>query len=184
MTTPQPITFGGDLRDWFVQQAQNHQLAWLLVHSDDGVNWGTVKNGRLVISHDHFPEIAPPLRAITLQQARLFGTTGELLIWRKDEGHVSRFQAATDEADTLQAHYLLWGDRQEGSAKDGFVLLADGAEGLRHAPPLPVGVSFDATTQRMALQLQHHIAYDEDGQAYIVGSRLTGLTFVSPTEEK
>ncbi|MEZ4726042.1 MAG: CRISPR-associated protein Csx19 [Caldilineaceae bacterium] len=178
-----PADFDGDLRAWLQQEAQKRKLPWLLAHSDDGVNWGKIEKNRLLISHDYFATLAPPLRTATLQQARLFGSAGELLLWQVDGQWRGRFLAADPNAESVTMRYLLWGDRSEGK-KEGFVLLADGAEGLRHAPPLPAETTFDPKTQHICLQVQHYINYDKDGQAYIASSRLVTIDVVAQKEER
>lgn len=178
-----PSAFNDDLRTWLAQEAQKRALPWLLAHSDDGVNWGKVESARLLISHDYFADLAPPLLAETLQQVRLFGPEGELLLWPIDGQWQGRFLAETAAGQTLTTHYLLWGDRCEQKAADNFLLLAEGAEGLRHGLPFPVEGNFDPQTQRVALQIEHYLAYDDDGQAYIAASRLHSLSIVSRNKE-
>ena len=180
-----PADFGGDLRTWLVAQAQEHELVWLLAHADDGINWGMVQDSKLTVSGDLYPSYAPLLRVETLQQVRLFGERGELYLWQADGVWQGRFLAgsADQTQEILTAEYLLWGDKWGDedtlAPQSGFVLLADGVEGLRHAPPLPQGQDFDPTKQQLSLQVAHHVAYDEDGQAYVAASRLVKIGVVA-----
>jgi len=178
-----PPAFCGDVRGWLLQKSQEYQLPWLLAHADDGINWGVVREGALLLSSDFYAVYAPPLRVATLQQVRLFGAAGELYLWRVGTAWQGRFLAAGEAAESLTAHYLLWGDAQDGSSTAGFALLADGAEGLRHAPPLPT-TKFDPKRQNLCVQVQHYLAYDEDGQAHIAASRLVELLVVDKQEER
>lgn len=70
---------------WLTEQAQHHGLHFLLAHADDGVIWGRVDNDGLHTSH-RIAAQSPQLRAVTLQQCRLFGPAGELLVWRDQTG--------------------------------------------------------------------------------------------------
>ena len=86
-----PVTVGAAFEDdasgWLAREASQHRLSTLLAHADDGVIWGRVDKGVLQTSHSAFPQVSPPLRALTLQQARLFGPDAELLVWRDGEGN-------------------------------------------------------------------------------------------------
>ena len=77
----QPI-FESGIALALAEQARAYNLHWLLAHADDGVIWGEVRANGLHLSSDVFPQVSPPLRAITLQQARLFGPDAELFFWK------------------------------------------------------------------------------------------------------
>lgn len=149
---------------------RNYNLRWLLAHADDGVIWGELRADGLHLSGDAFPDVSPPLRAETLRQVRLFGSQAEILLWKDAAWRGRLIQDGADEPDNVfdEAH-LLWGTEVE-DRQDGFVLLQEGREGLRHAPPLP-----DDAQLPVRLKVRHYVAYDPDGQAYIAYSRLTGL---------
>ncbi len=81
-----------DARGWLGQR-MTEGMPWLLVHADDGVIWGKrMEDGQLALSSDVFdsqaqyPAIAVELRGPTIQQARIFGEAGELLVWRTEDG--------------------------------------------------------------------------------------------------
>jgi CRISPR-associated protein (TIGR03984 family) len=104
-----------------------------------------------------------------------------LYLWRVDEQWHGRFlDGSSDKAvDTFSTIYLLWGtseDTRQDNVDERFLLLADGEEGLRHAPPRPK--NFDADNHYLALTVQHYVAYDGDGQAYVAASRLVGFQTV------
>lgn len=151
------------------EQATLYGLQWLLAHADDGVIWGELRHGELHLSCDAFPEVSPLLRIETLQQVRLFGHLSELLMWRDES--TWRARLIRDDAGESHQYYeeahLLWGTDVD-LKKDGFILLRQGKEGLRHAPPL-------ASSDSPRLKVRHYIAYDRDGQAYITYSRLVSL---------
>ena len=152
------------------EQAKLYGLRWMLAHADDGVIWGELRDDKLHLSCDAFPKISPPLRIETLQQVRLFGHLAELLMWRDES--TWRARLIKDHAGELNPCYdedhLLWGTDTD-QEKDGFVLLRQGKEGLRHALPLA------SADSRPRLKVRHYIAYDQDGQAYIAYSRLVSL---------
>jgi CRISPR-associated protein (TIGR03984 family) len=170
---------------WLVGQAIAHGLTTLLAHADDGVIWGQAVGEQLVLSGHAFPDVSPLLRAVTLQQARLFGERAELLVWRDGNG-AWRARLLDDEGmeksgwcfDETQ---LQWGDRQEGE-KDSFTLVCEGQEGLRHAVPLPAaGIPFDPPSRKrdrwhpLRLGVRHYLERDEDGMLVVTQGRLTRL---------
>jgi len=166
---------------WLAQQAITYGLTTLLAHADDGVIWGRMVGGRLALSSDAFPKVSPRLRAVTLQQARLFGEQAELLVWRDGDGHWHGRLLDDNGTDLRGWRFdeaqLQWGDHVEAE-KDGFTLLAEGQEGLRHAVPLPAGdISFDPPGWHpLCLRVRHYLERDkEDGILIITQSRLTRL---------
>lgn len=173
---PVPMNLETELQSWLDAQARTYQLNWLLAHADDGVIWGELRNDGLHLSGDAFPDISPRLRAVTLQQVRLFGSAAELLLWR--DGSIWQSQViqgrviqdgAGEPCEYYDESHLLWGDRVE-EQKDGFLLLRQGSEGLCHTPPLPQTAQLPAQ-----LLVRHYLAYDADGQAYVAFSRLIAL---------
>lgn len=162
-----PEDFKDNVLAWLEKEAKAYELRWLLIHADDGVIWGELRNEKLHLSSDLF---GPQLRAKTLQMVRLFGFNGELFIWRTD---YCNWQARLivdyqgDENEYFDETMLLWGTECKKS-KDGFFLWEHGSEGLRHAPPVD-------EKEDLKLKVRHYIHYDEDGQAYINFSRLVFL---------
>lgn len=173
--------FHNDPAAWFASQAQPN-VTFFLAHADDGVIWGEVRDGELVLAAEAFHEIKHIqvlLRAATLQQARLFGPAGELRVWRTSNGFTA---CLIQDGDTPLEQIIpecqwLWGDKSEGEA-NGFTLLREGQQGMLHAPPI-TGLG---ANQRVALQVKHFIEFDDDGQARIRLSRLAGLKKVGGEE--
>lgn len=170
---PQPLTppadFAADPAVWFALLAKEHHLNWLLAHADDGVIWGAWRDGGWQLSSVAFPEVSPALRGVTLQAVRLFGENSEVFIWRTETTWRARLIA---DGLPLAEHYdertLLWGDHVQQQSY-GFVLLEQGAEGLRHAPPLVNG------QPPAYLTVRHYLNADDDGQARVSMSRLVKL---------
>lgn len=167
---------------WIIDQARRYNLQYALVYADDGVIWGFFDNGRWSWSSDAFSNVSPPLRLLTLQQARLFGPTAEMLIWR--ESHQMRgrvlVEGAGDEGTFFDEAYLLWGyrARRHGQEQNGFRLMQEGAQDLRHAPPMQEGTHGlrhappIAIAEQGKLWLRNYVAFDDDGCAYVQKDRL------------
>jgi len=171
-----------ELKSWFEQHVKDGETRLLLAHHDDGVVWGRVENGTLTIAADVFsdtPEVQTQLNPATLRQARLFNETSELLLWHLDNAsfkHRMLDESGLAKDDFFAETYLLWGEGEKAD-KQGFTLMVEGKQGLRHAPPLR-----DAVNERDKLTVIHHLEYDNNGQAHIARSRLAGLEIVQ--EEK
>lgn len=160
--------FKEDLRNWLVDKSLKHNLLYLLAHADDGVIWGRIdKNSGFVNSGDFFKEVVVQLRPHTLQQARLFGPAGELLIWFDGEKFSARLIADEQEKPdhAYEETHWLWGEGME--SRDNFTLMHEGRQGLHHAPPVENAKGF-----RVGMRVRHYIEYDDFGQAYVVNSRL------------
>jgi len=174
---------------WLEVQARSAGLAYLLAHADDGVIWGRVdEDGTLHSSHDAFPDVSPPLREGTLQQARLFGPGGELLLWRDGDDWRARLaqDAPADGEDcTYDEPQMLWGYRHIDTT-DGFTLVDEGQQGLRHAPPIiaPPG-AFAPNDRPLRLVVRHYLTPDRDsGLLRVWLSRLLDVTCASNGKEE
>lgn len=175
-TVPVAETELSDLGAWLVEQAkvQGQKHHWLLAHADDGVVWGRVDAAGLHTSSQVAPEVSPPLRAATLQQARLFGPGGELLLWRSDDGWQARLLSdGVLGSDYCDEDQIVWGTEAQ-AMDDGFTLLREGSEERLHAVPLTAD-SPAAKERRIRLCVRHYLDYNEDGEARIAASRLLDL---------
>ena len=164
---------------------QDNGTPYLLAHADDGVIWGRFDDGSLTTAADVFrqaadaQEVVVELRPKTLQQARLFGTEGEILIWKDNKGFTARLLNEEHvPADDILPNEDVWlwgtGMEVEGvAAEANFTLMHEGLQGLRHAPPV-----VQAIDQRYGLRIRHQLNYDDRGQAYIAYSRLVNLVRV------
>lgn len=185
--------------------AAEDQKVWLLAHADDGINWGRVSldaaGGALLTSRDALnqflagapadkrqrdeAEIArdacPPLRVQSLQQLRLFNVHTELLLWRAGDG-AFRSRTIRSETQDIAATWvdcyderqLLWGTHGV-HLRNGFTLLRDGAQGLRHAVPRKLEMDDNGKlTAPPCLLVRHYLAKDEPF-ARVAASRLVRL---------
>ena len=176
-------TFEDSLADWLVGQAQDHSLITMLAHAADGVIWGRVEQGQLITSRDAFPDqdVSPVLRLLTLQQLRLFGPDAELLLWRADGGWRSRLivDGVGEIVEFYDEWQILWGTRRE-AVRDGFTLVADGALGHSHAPPVEISESLfapDENRRPLRLQMRHYLETNPNsGLLRVALSRLVEVT--------
>ncbi len=177
-----------DLGDWLVKNMPDETAVTLLAFDLDGLIWGRIESGKLVIAHEY----SVPLDAETLQEARLFGETAELHIWRTANG--LQAQTITDNLNGEGNEYIdesqiLWGDHAEPIGDTEFTLMSDGVQGLYHAVPLHVpkptkehAVKSNPNQYRkrpLRLQVRHYLTNNELGQARIGFSRLVKVTAVS-----
>ena len=170
-----------ELVTWLLGQASEYRLTTLLAYADDGLVWGKVEDGRLLLSGQYFPDVSTLLRAATLQECRLFGPFAELHLWG-DEG--SNWQACLvrdDSGSSLEAfdeYQMLWGTKREDE-NGGFTLVRDGERGHRHAPPVSTDelkFSSDGPRRPLRLHVRHYLAEDNNtGLAYVTLSRLVAV---------
>lgn len=182
--TPLDTTnFAADLGAWFQVQPHVGNEKWFLAHADDGVIWGQIRDSRLELSNsvfpEVFPEVSPALRAATLQQARLFGEQAEVRVWRENNAFSAcLLQDYHDQgAEAFDEEHVLWGTQSVGQ-RDGFTLMTDGRQGLRHAVPLLVPQDVLDEKRRshpLRLRVRHYLTCDADGQVNISLSRLVAL---------
>lgn len=178
------------LEDWLKQQAitRDYQLRYVLAHAEDGVVWGhfEVESGILETSKKAFPEYDfPTLRLSTLQQCRIFGEAGEVLLWNSNGKWRSRLILQSQVSELLEQEkiglipesQILWGT--QGKANGNFTLLSDGSQGLKYAAPI-TGITFSQDKQKqyrpLRLEVHHYFCYDQGGVARIFLSRLVSLT--------
>lgn len=185
LSKPESVPTDFDPERWLVSNAQR-DMGFVLAHAEDGVIWGRVENGQLGLAGKRFSQVDVSLDIRTLQQARLFGPAGEVIVWRTPEGKFLARRIAdgpTPSADTIEDQQWLWGTpigekdaqgRFSLMERHGFMLLREGKQGLRHAPPIGhLGLKLD---ERVMLTVRHYIDSDpQTGLAYIADSRLLEL---------
>ena len=108
------------LDNWLKQQAKDYKLSYLLAHAEDGVIWGRfdIEAGTMETADQVFTECKfSILRLSTLQQCRIFGDNGEVLLWNSNEKWRSRLilQSKVSELENkqelslIQEEQVLWG---------------------------------------------------------------------------
>lgn len=167
-------------------------LSWALAHCDDGVTWGwydkTAQQWRL--SHDVASHISPAVTATNLQELRLFGPSGEVLIFRSEDRLAGRalVEAPLTESDSPYAPLpgpdktearVLRGDRVVQSY-DRFTHIADAA-GAEQVIPIQVTATGSLRQNRVQLLLRHYCQVDEGtGAARVAATRLVDLSVQAP----
>jgi CRISPR-associated protein (TIGR03984 family) len=167
---------------WLQAKAREYKLKYLLAHADDGVIWGEFRgeNSQLITSGDDdvFPQLAK-LRLCTLQQCRIFGKNAEVMLWKVGDNWKARLIKDDNNPEYLpDEEQILWGTQSEGEI-NGFTLVSDGSQGLKHAVPLS-NIRFSQDKKNLhrpiRLDVRHYIDYDNDsGVAKIFLSRLINL---------
>lgn len=177
--TVKPVTFSPQTQkvgEWLEMQVASYgktETFYLLAHADNGVIWGRLSDGKLVTAP--VTSFSPALNLKTLQTARLFNSTREIYLWRDGEGGFqSRLieEGAGDELAHFDEAQILWGTHAK-STENGFALLSDGAQGLRHFVPLKVEAIGNGRPLR--LKLRHYLKEDVTGFVRIAFSRLVDL---------
>lgn len=166
------------LKEWIEKQQEAYKLQYLLAHAEDGVIWGKFKDGQLVTAECLWNQ-SPPLQPSTLQQCRIFGKEAEVMLWRQENGWQTRVIQDVPKADCIIEKQMLWGNQIEKTG-EGFTLLTDGQQGLRHAIPI-TAISVDPKKSKSSprlvyLHVKHYVDYDTAGIALIRWSRLFDVT--------
>lgn len=164
--------------EWAAEVTDKHSDAYVLVHADDGVIWGIVKDGNLTLDWHVYPELKVLLRWETVQQLRLFGSTAERFVWRDHTGWRSAYKTDDDDDEVIKQHMLLWGE-VNGPPDQGFCLCKEGAQGLMHAPPAG-HLSGVGPGAQLRLVVHQSIQFDEShGQMVINNARLVRFELVT-----
>lgn len=179
----QIINFKDDdeLRSWLECQAPSvsAQTPYLLAHAEDGIIWGRFDSEQLTTAENIFRKPKynlPELRLLTLQQCRIFGVNGEILLWRMSETKFKWRFIGNPNEDKIPESQILWGTN--GIKEGDFTLLWDGSQGFKHAVPFAdIELKGDRLVKPVRLLVHHYIKYEEEtGLARIYRSRLVHLT--------
>jgi CRISPR-associated protein (TIGR03984 family) len=181
-----PLSLQADQNDplsWLQRQARAGDV--LLAHQDDGVVWGKAHKDGDWVTSDAVLSTSPALKGDCLWSARLFNAQREILLWRDGDGDWRAREIADEVGEGEPAFVewydepqLLWGDHGKHEVVNGvtFTVLEEGAQGLRHAPP--IALPFDAngslgSRNRACLLVRHYLARED--VARVVASRLVRL---------
>src|SRR5690606_1647112 len=104
------FTHDADLIDWLHKLGINGDHI-LLVHADDGVIWGYVDQGKLILSNDANSRVSPELRLDTLQHLWLFDASSQLHLWTSGKDWQARrvTEIKADNCAAFDENHLLWG---------------------------------------------------------------------------
>lgn len=165
-------------------------LAWALAHCDDGVTWGRYDEDEHTwyFGNQAYPvpnqSPAPQIRRDRLQELRIFGDLGEVLIWKTTDGFRGRFlhelDPPADREDTndplrpSDEERILLGNRIIAVCAFGFTHVCDGA-GKEQVVPLSV-TNEVLQTRQMCLSVRHYYEMDTGtGAVRIAVTRLVNL---------
>lgn len=162
-------------------------LVWALAHCDDGVTWGCYDAAARAwrLGNQVAPEVSPPIRSETLQELRLFGEDGEVLIWRTDAGFQGRVLREADPAADrndeanplrpLDESRVLRGALVVAQCEHGFTHIGDGT-GAEQVLPLAVS-NEQLRNAQIRLNVCHYYESDADtGAVRIAATRFVTLT--------
>ncbi|AFZ28132.1 CRISPR-associated protein, TIGR03984 family [Cylindrospermum stagnale PCC 7417] len=184
------------LINWLQKEAKEYQFKYLLAYAEDGIIWGhfdedenyKIITADIVFHKNNFAVDFANLRLLTLQQCRIFGENGEILLWKSHKNWQARLIKDNPSIEYIHEEQILWGTQiekgknGEDGEKHGFTLLSDGSQGLKHAVPLTSLSSYFSPTDKkklyrpVRLVINHYIKYDDEtGIARIFLSRLVSL---------
>jgi len=153
---------------------------WALAHCDNGVTWGCrdKDNGVWHLGNQAVPGISPQIRPDFLQELRLFGEPGEVLIWHTDAGLLGRILRdagpVPDAFSSSDEPRILRGDEVVSQYQDRFSHVRDRA-GAEQILPLAVA-SEQLRAGKVCLVVRHYYASDPDtGAVRIAATRLVKL---------
>ena len=125
----------------------------------------------------------------SLYLLRIFGETGEILLWKAQKTWKARIIKDDSSVEHIPEKQILWGTQVEkgkngeNGEQNGFTLLSDGSQGLKHAVPLTELSNYFSPDKNklylyrpVRLTIKHYIKYDEEtGIGRICLSRLVSL---------
>ncbi|MGV9170566.1 MAG: CRISPR-associated protein Csx19 [Promethearchaeia archaeon] len=154
---------------------------WLLLHQEDGVNWGRIDDREITYSHDLFPMFSPEPEPSKLLMMRIFDMMGEMKIWSVGTGF--RGRVLTDREDNtpdwgrpLNQSFVLLGDSLMKKPENGFSAIGN-ASGSRQVVPLTCEeTDFTDEFSPLRLNVRHYFEQSpETGVVRIAASRLVDL---------
>lgn len=162
-----------------------NDAGWVLGHAMDGLLWGQIAAGQLVLACDADATWGACLKSTTLLDLRIFDRTRELRIWRAD-GTLQCFLVSESQIDSPSLAYdepqiFIAGKRRDFLDANGVRFsLIEGPSGQRQAIP----VDWDGTREFQRLWVRHYVSPgDESGMLRVAESRLMDIAPVNDTEE-
>ena len=163
--TVTPIPSVSNLEEMLIEQAQVHDLRYLLAFALDGLFWGRFDGEKW-----DKKSASTQWDEQNVQELRIFGENGEVHLWRSGEGWLGRKiidGAGDDFTEMIDEKQILWGDQAKMCEKDpSFTLMSDGQQGLCHIIPL----SFSEISpflkkmggyQPLRLHIRHYLANED-----------------------
>ncbi len=167
-----------DVQAWLLLHLKGKSETTLLAFADDGVIWGRWDGKTLVTSYE-VDKSHPELRGKTLQQAYLFDLNDEVRLFRDELNQWKAVKISSNTSDperVIVEKQILWGDKPDDQqpTQPGFLRVLAERKGIP-SQVIPVkGILGEKTN--IHLEVHHLVDYNKDGEAYIVASRLAGLS--------
>lgn len=174
-----------DVLAWALAQMKQGSPQTLLAFADDGIIWGYWDGANLVAARE-IDSTLPELRGKTLQQAYIFDASAETRLFRDELGGWKSQRISSDTNDPEQViveKQILWGDKlaENQPSQSAFLRVLAERKGIP-SQLIPVAGTLNNKTC-IRLEVHHLVDYNENGEAYIVASRLAGLKIENKVEE-
>lgn len=166
-----------DMRAWLVKCAgtllvpPDNTEAYVLIHAVHAVRFALLTSSGLDESLD---EVLDP---VLVQEVRIFNQSGELHVWRTDNGFAWRIlQDAATTAVAGDTHfqadytYYLWGNHLDSDGQT----LVDRDRGMRIEFPILGGAD---SPVHATYTVRNYLGYDCDGQVRLLDARLVSLDY-------
>lgn len=182
-----------DKNSWALCRAcasSEDETLWVLAHTDQGVTWGIIEATRTRLSTNAIARWpTPEIDETSIQQLRVFGALGEVLIWRDEDTRALNGRLLTDD-DSVSVGWVaprsgirvIAASRvaDGGTTTNGFTAVAEG-NGRTHV--VPWALLEDDFESRgivgaypLVLRVKEYFKLDRDsGCVRISASRLVAL---------
>lgn len=162
--------------NWFMDQPSVGDFSWLLAYADDGVVWGKICNGKLMIANNIFGESFPKMNTKKIHFVRFFGHLAEIRVFQKDSIFSAvRLEDEPNDKLSFIRSYFLWGNSVR-DVKDGWTFVEEGQHGIFQAIPIEIPHLNDNKTTRLKIRIRYYLDFEkEHGQAKVVGNRFVGI---------
>jgi CRISPR-associated protein (TIGR03984 family) len=149
---------------------------WALALCHDGVTWGRLDRDNWTMANTCFRGLCPPVTEDNLQELRVFGKEGEVMVWRVGTGFKGRFlKDTTGPAEPYLQPMVEWqillGIPKEERNSFTRVASVSGREQV-----LPLTVKGTPIRPPFRLVVKHYLTReDETGIVKVAASRLVDL---------
>lgn len=148
--------------------------AWVLGHVTDGVLWGKIVKGKMILAKDADTSFGPSLDKNRLLDLRIFCPEKELRIWRqhgKLKGRLVQEDCTKGYCSGYDENQIFLSANSLGQAEADGVTFSRlrGPSGQTHAVP----VDWNGTDQKWRLKVRHYLSSnDKSGMLTVTESRL------------
>lgn len=164
----------GTLKEEILDIWKGQKDGWLLGHAMNGLVWGRIEAGKVILANDADASWGAKLKRMTLLDLRVFNIDAELRIWRMDRRlHGCMVSESTQNGRCLtyeEDQILIAGNRKGCQTVNGLSFsLIEGPAGQHQAIP----VNWDGRGQTYRLWVRHYIPLQsENGMLRVTDTRL------------